>query len=532
MALGNPTVPGAGNCPAPSGWILERLLNEETVIALPSVVVSRRLLQQIGPFDEELVMCEDDELWLRLAEHSEIDGVDQPLTLVRRHRQHSGTDILAWRERGRVFEKALRARRASHLESMLRRLRAEMAAGLAKSPRLIPASASARSARSCRAHPTRGALRNGGGARWLRPLRQSCAGSFAGTGAGALHKANRRRDFMTTAVATTPSVSVILPTFNRLKYLRFAVGSVFAQTLADWELIIADDGSDGETRAYLSALQSEPRVRVIWLPHCGNPAAVRNCALRQARGEYLAFLDSDDEWLPTKLERQIGALRVCTGRRWSYTGAITIDASGEPYAPAATPRPHRGAILELLLMHEVSIWTPAVVADRRLVAEVGGFDEQLLLFEDCDLWLRLACRSEIDLIDEPLTRVRRSHDQHYGEAGHGDGMLASRHRALEKVRCLVTDPQCALAGGTPVRAKHSESSESARGHRPTRGGDDSAAWLHSLVALHGLVAGTCAGIAEAGGPARSARCLPTQPRSPPLREHLVVTPTAALVTAR
>jgi glycosyltransferase involved in cell wall biosynthesis len=246
---------------------------------------------------------------------------------------------------------------------------------------------------------------------------------------------------MTTAVATTPSVSVILPTFNRLKYLRCAVGSVFAQTLADWELIIADDGSDGETRAYLRALQSEPRVRVIWLPHCGNPAAVRNCALRQARGEYLAFLDSDDEWLPTKLERQIGALRVCTGRRWSYTGAITIDASGEPCAPAATPRPHQGAILKLLLMHEVSIWTPAVVADRRLVAEVGGFDEQLLLFEDCDLWLRLACRSEIDLIDEPLTRVRRSHDQHYGEAGHGDGMLASRHRALEKVRGLVTDPQ-------------------------------------------------------------------------------------------
>jgi glycosyltransferase involved in cell wall biosynthesis len=132
-ALGNPTVPArASNCPAPSGWILERLLNEEIVIALPSVVVSRRLLQQIGPFDEELVMCEDDELWLRLAEHSEIDGVDQPLTLVRRHRQHSGTDILAWRERGRVFEKALRARRASHLESMLRRLRAEMAAGLAR----------------------------------------------------------------------------------------------------------------------------------------------------------------------------------------------------------------------------------------------------------------------------------------------------------------------------------------------------------------------------------------------------------------
>ena len=250
---------------------------------------------------------------------------------------------------------------------------------------------------------------------------------------------------MTTPVATTPSVSVILPTFNRLKYLRSAVGSVFAQTLVDWELVIADDGSDEETRAYLSALQSEPRVTVIWLPHSGNPAAVRNCALRQARGEYLAFLDSDDEWLPTKLERQIGALRIATGRRWSYTGYVTIDANGEPCAHAAAPRLHRGAILEPLLLHQVSIWTPAVVADRRLVAEVGGFDEQLLLFEDCDLWLRLACRSEIDLIDEPLTRVRRCHDQHHRESDHGNSMLAGRHVALGKVRRLATDPRvCSL----------------------------------------------------------------------------------------
>ena len=110
---------------------------------------------------------------------------------------------------------------------------------------------------------------------------------------------------MTTAFAATPLVSVIVPTFNRLLYLRPAVASVFAQTLVDWELIIADDGSDEHTRAYLSALQSEPRVSIIWLPHCGNPAAVRNRALRQARGEYLAFLDSDDDETRTSLAAAI-----------------------------------------------------------------------------------------------------------------------------------------------------------------------------------------------------------------------------------
>jgi glycosyltransferase involved in cell wall biosynthesis len=246
---------------------------------------------------------------------------------------------------------------------------------------------------------------------------------------------------MTTALARPPSVSVIVPTFNRLKYLRCALASVFAQTLADWELVIADDGSQGETRAYLRGLQSEPRVSVIWLPHCGNPAAVRNCAIRQARGEYLAFLDSDDEWLPSKLQRQIGALRAGGARRWSYTGYSTIDARGAPCAQPVSSGPHQGALLEPLLLHQVSIWTPGVVAERRLVVELGGFDEQLLLFEDYDLWLRLACRSEIDFIDEPLTRVRRAHGQHHSELEHGDDMLACRQRSLGKLRAHVTEPR-------------------------------------------------------------------------------------------
>jgi len=78
-------------------------------------------------------MCEDDELWFRLAEHGEVDAIDAALTLVRRHGQHSGSDILAWRDRRRVFEKALRARHDDHLASILSRLRAEMSVGLANS---------------------------------------------------------------------------------------------------------------------------------------------------------------------------------------------------------------------------------------------------------------------------------------------------------------------------------------------------------------------------------------------------------------
>jgi hypothetical protein len=133
-AQGNPLAhANARSWPAPGGWILEALLTERTVIALPSVVVSRRLIERLGAFDEDLVMCEDDELWFRLAAQAEIDGIEEPLTLVRRHGQHSGSDLIAWRDRRRVFEKALRSNRNGALEAVLRKLRAQMSSGLARS---------------------------------------------------------------------------------------------------------------------------------------------------------------------------------------------------------------------------------------------------------------------------------------------------------------------------------------------------------------------------------------------------------------
>src|SRR5260221_147392 len=121
-----------------------------------------------------------------------------------------------------------------------------------------------------------------------------------------------------------PLVSIIVPTFNRVKYLRVAVDSVFAQTFEDWELIIADDGSDADTMAYLRTLADVPRVKLLRLSHTGNPPAVRNAALREATAEYIAFLDSDDVWMPEKLEAQLMSLRSHPVRRWSYTGCVMV----------------------------------------------------------------------------------------------------------------------------------------------------------------------------------------------------------------
>jgi glycosyltransferase involved in cell wall biosynthesis len=212
----------------------------------------------------------------------------------------------------------------------------------------------------------------------------------------------------------SPLVSVIMPTFNRLEYLRPAVESVFAQTLTQWELIIADDGSSADTRAYLQSLD-DPRVKVIWLAHTGRPSAVTNVALRAARGEYVAFLDSDDLWLPKKLETQIASLQLHEQRAWSYTRFSLVDGSGKPLAAARTrawPAPS-GWILEKLLTGETVIAQPSVVVARVLLEHLGLLDEDLIMCYDDELWFRLAAHSEIDGIDEALTLVRRHH-QHSG----------------------------------------------------------------------------------------------------------------------
>jgi glycosyltransferase involved in cell wall biosynthesis len=210
-------------------------------------------------------------------------------------------------------------------------------------------------------------------------------------------------------------VSIIMPTFDRLEFLKPAIASVFAQTFEDWELIIADDGSSEPTRAYLRGLQDHPRVHVILMPHIGKPSIVSNVALREARGAYVAFLDSDDVWLPKKLETQMASLRQHPERGWSYTKFALIDSIGNRTDPARTRNwpTLTGWILERLLEEETVIAQPSVVVSRRLLTELGAFDEELVMCYDDELWLRLAAHSEIDGIDEPLTLVRR-HGHHSG----------------------------------------------------------------------------------------------------------------------
>jgi glycosyltransferase involved in cell wall biosynthesis len=235
---------------------------------------------------------------------------------------------------------------------------------------------------------------------------------------------------------STPMVSIVLPVYGRLRYLRQSIESVFVQDFTDWELIIADDGSDDETRDYLRSIGQRPGVRVLWLAHTGNPGSVRNAALAEARGCYIAFLDSDDYWLPGKLTRQLAAMRTDGKRRWSYTAYECVDEAGRPIEMRWVP--YSGAIFDQILTMDAYVAMPTVLAERALVEEAGRFDPGQVQHGDYELWLRLVMRSDVLLVDEPLARVR-NHQQHYTRGG--TWALRWKRRMFEKVQGLVSDPQ-------------------------------------------------------------------------------------------
>lgn len=240
-----------------------------------------------------------------------------------------------------------------------------------------------------------------------------------------------------------PDVSVIMPTFNRLEWLRAAIDSVFAQTHRDWELVVIDDGSGAPTRDYLRALAEtgDERIKVMFRAHCGNPPLARNVALRAARGEYVAFLDSDDLWVPGKLERQLASLRARPNREWSYTGAVLVDACGKPLAGRSLPCPavRDGWIVESLLRGEAAVTQSSILVQRAALERVGGYPEDLPVCGDYELFVRLALRSEVDFVAEDLVLIRR-HGEHYSNDIEA---LTDLYRFIRKMQCARLAPHMA-----------------------------------------------------------------------------------------
>jgi len=206
-----------------------------------------------------------------------------------------------------------------------------------------------------------------------------------------------------------PLVSIILPVYNGAKYLREAIESALAQTYHSIELIAVDDGSTDTSAEILTSYQG--KIRYFRQENRG-AAAARNRGIREARGQYLAFLDADDIWSSQKLRRQVAYLRkhpavklVCNRwKEWNEDEPCpSLDEGGgeaeRPYLP------HSGWIYNELLL-DCIVHTTTVVMDSSMVAQIGLFDETLLRGQDYDYWLRASRVTTIDTLDATLSVYR------------------------------------------------------------------------------------------------------------------------------
>ncbi len=217
-----------------------------------------------------------------------------------------------------------------------------------------------------------------------------------------------------------PLVSVVIPTYNRAGPLLEAVQSVVGQRFQDWELLVVDDGSTDSTERRLKDLR-DPRIVYLRQEHAGVSKA-RNTGVAQARGTWLAFLDSDDLWHPRKLQRQLEALERESAYLLCHTDEIWIR-NGRRVNPRKIHRKWCGWIYEGCL--PLCIVSPSSILMHRVVLERhGNFDEEFPVCEDYELWLRLACQLPFLHLPEPLITKR---------GGHPDQLSRSR-RGMDRYR--------------------------------------------------------------------------------------------------
>lgn len=191
----------------------------------------------------------------------------------------------------------------------------------------------------------------------------------------------------TVEVAGQPEVTVVIPTRDRWPLLARALGCALGQRGVSVEVVVIDDGSKDETPARLAERAGEKRLRVVRNEHSCGVAAARNAGITMARGAWVAFLDDDDLWAPEKLRLQL-AVAVATEASFVYARAVEVDEHLRPLATMYSPDPE--TLPRRLLAGNVLPTPSAVAARTDLVRRVGGFDEQLRVCADWDLWLRLS----------------------------------------------------------------------------------------------------------------------------------------------
>lgn len=203
--------------------------------------------------------------------------------------------------------------------------------------------------------------------------------------------------------ATPDLVTVVIATYNMGHYLPQAVQSVLNQTYPHVEVQIVDDGSTDSTTEVTGELSRDPRVRVFRQDNAGQTKA-KNAGIVRARGEYIAFLDADDDWLPDKLMKQLPLFRDRPQLGVVYSDCLCMDDKGASLPKDPTVM-YRGRISGRLLI-ENFVCFPTAVVRRRCLDELGAFDEKYAMGIDYELWLRLSASYEFDYLPDPTVRYR------------------------------------------------------------------------------------------------------------------------------
>jgi len=223
-----------------------------------------------------------------------------------------------------------------------------------------------------------------------------------------------------------PLVSVIMPTYNRERFVGIAIRSVIEQSYPNWELIVVDDGSTDGTSDLIAPLLADRRIRYLKQQNSGQ-AVARNQGLRLARGEFVCFMDSDNRWLPPKLQRQVALFAGRADLDVLYGEIDIIDEEGR--VQASTPmRRHSGRITEHLLVDNCVTFNTAMVRRARLL-ECGGMDETIRRADDYDLWLRLSVRCTFEYVPEIWAQYRVMTDQ---ISSNKDGRFESNQSIIER----------------------------------------------------------------------------------------------------
>ena len=231
-----------------------------------------------------------------------------------------------------------------------------------------------------------------------------------------------------------PKVSVIIPTHNRAEFLRCAIESALRQTFTDLEIIVSDDKSADHTQEVVKGFKDK-RIKYIFNNENNGPSATRNKGILASEGEYIAFLDDDDEWLPDKLQRQVEILdkdqpNICG----VYSNRLFIErTTGKIISDNPGAEILKGNLLyQLAVKNPIS--TPTVVVRKSCLDEVGLFDETISYMEDRDLWIRLSMHWDFEYISEPLVKIYVHGRSHLSQ--NLEGQISGKERLLERYRDL------------------------------------------------------------------------------------------------